>query len=121
MPGSPDCFRQDYQYPSLNFLNWTVPVAEDWLAKKHITNPNPFHWSDFQHQNEKAKEIFRASGIDFVVMDAYKVNILRPDGHSAFDGKRDCLHGCLGSKIDVYSQLLLHIIKLHKRGLLPTR
>jgi len=111
VPGHPFCKSRAYEYPGLNFLNWTLPYAEKWLDAKHP----PHHWADFGHQNEIVLEIFRASGIDFVVMDAYRINILRPDGHV---GGNDCLHSCLGSKTDVYSQLLLHIIKLHKQGLL---
>ena len=109
VPGHPSCSSQKYEYP--NFLNWTLPYAEKIL----VENRPPFHWKEFGHQNKNALEIFQASGIDFMVMDAYKLNILRPDGHLIFGGKRDCLHSCLGSKIDVYSQLLLHIIKLHKQ------
>jgi len=118
VPGHRDCNLKDsrYEYPAFDFLNWTFPLAEQWI----VEHPTIFHWDDFKRQNTMAIEILRTAGVDFVVLDAYRVNILRPDGHSYLNGNVDCLHNCLGSKVDVQAQLLLHIIKLHKAGMLSS-
>jgi len=115
VPGHPGCEGNRHMYPKVNFTHWTVPFAEEWLFQRGYNET--YHWDNFQHQNMIALDVLQKSGIDFVVMDLYRINILRPDGHASV-GKNDCLHNCLGSKTDVQSQLLLHIIKLHKHGLL---
>jgi hypothetical protein len=51
------------------------------------------------------------------VFDAYPIGIRRPDGHCAayLDKNTDCLHGCLGSRIDVWSQAILHFIQMRQQ------
>ena len=48
----------------------------------------------------------------FDIIDAYDINILRPDEHRAHQG--DCLHNCYPGKMDVYNQLLLHFLKMRR-------
>ena len=55
-----------------------------------------------KHQNQLMLDAFSKSGLTYQVIDAYDINILRPDQHT------DCLHSCYPGKMDVYSQLLLH-------------
>ena len=64
-----------------------------------------FHWWDMKHQNQLMLDAFSKSGLTYQVIDAYDINILRPDQH------RDCLHSCYLGKIDVYNQLMLHFLK----------
>ena len=48
----------------------------------------------------------------FDIIDAYDLNVLRPDEHRAHQG--DCLHNCYPGKMDVYNQLLLHFLKMRR-------
>lgn len=70
-------------------------------------------WADFQHQNELVLEELAKSGVPHQVIDAYYLNIRRPDEH--LDGPRDCLHSCYpSSKLDVYSRLMLHYLRMDR-------
>lgn len=70
-------------------------------------------WADFQHQNELVLEELAKSGIPYRVIDAYYLNILRPDEH--LNGPRDCLHSCYpSSKLDVFSRLMLHYLRIDR-------
>ena len=71
-------------------------------------------WPLFQHQNELVENALTKSNIDYEMLDAYNINIFRPDGHRV--GFDDCLHNCLNSKLDVYSQILLHILQRRNWG-----
>jgi hypothetical protein len=66
-----------------------------------------FHWWDMKHQNNLMLDAFSKSGLAYEVIDAYGINILRPDLHRP----GDCLHSCYPGKMDVYNQLLLHFLK----------
>ena len=68
-----------------------------------------YHWYDFQHQNLLMVDHLKRAGLDFEVIDAYYINILRPDEHRVQSG--DCLHNCYPGKMDVYNQLLLHYLR----------
>lgn len=54
----------------------------------------------------------RSSENTFDIIDAYYLNVLRPDEHRAHQG--DCLHNCYPGKMDLYSQLLLHFLKMQR-------
>ena len=45
-------------------------------------------------------------------MDAYYLNVLRPDEHRAH--QKDCLHNCYPGKMDVYNRLLLHYVRMRR-------
>ena len=68
-------------------------------------------WTKFNHQNELIINALNESGLIFDVLDAYAINMLRPDSHT------DCLHSCLGSKQDVYSQAILHLMRLRQQNM----
>jgi hypothetical protein len=103
VPGHPGC--RNRQEPVNDFAKMEQLVANNKKSKK-------FFWDKFQHQNELIIQALKESGVNFSLLDAYHINILRPDGH-VLGAKTDCLHSCLGSKIDVYSQILMHLIKVH--------
>jgi GDSL/SGNH-like Acyl-Esterase family found in Pmr5 and Cas1p len=72
-----------------------------------------YHWYDFQHQNELILELFNKAELsNFQVLDAYYLNVLRPDEHRAHQG--DCLHNCFPGKMDVYNRLLLHYLQMQR-------
>ena len=70
--------------------------------------------NDYQRQNNLILEILRQGlGDDgFEILDAYYLNVLRPDEHRAHQG--DCLHNCYPGKMDVYNQLLLHYLRAQR-------
>ena len=103
VPGHPGC------------QNETQPVTNR-SAMEHLIDTDPrsiaYNWPLFRHQNKLIEDALSNSNIEFEMLDAYHLNVLRPDGHRiAFD---DCLHSCLNSNLDVYAQILLHI--LQRRG-----
>lgn len=67
-----------------------------------------FNWNSFHRQNLLIEEAFSRAAVDYEMLDAYHINILRPDEHREAG---DCLHSCLGSKLDVYAQVLMHILR----------
>jgi GDSL/SGNH-like Acyl-Esterase family found in Pmr5 and Cas1p len=72
-----------------------------------------YHWHDFQHQNELILKLLRQAELsNFQVLDAYHLNVLRPDEHRAHQG--DCLHNCFPGKMDVYNRLLLHYLQMQR-------
>jgi hypothetical protein len=104
VPGHPECNR--FHEPATNLQ----------LMEHHVTNMSLYteqmlrwHWYDFQHQNRLVVESFSESSLDWDLLDAYSLNVLRPDEH--LDG--DCLHNCQpGSKTLVLNRILLHLMKL---------
>lgn len=75
-----------------------------------------YHWQDFSRQNELVLQLLQgysiATGLRYEVIDAYALNVLRPDGHRWHQD--DCLHNCYPGKMDVYNQLLLHFLKMQR-------
>lgn len=102
--------------------NYTTPVYDladmEELVEDKSRYDNAtidFHWYDFQHQTQLIlQEFFAANLTSFQVLDAYHLNMLRPDEHRAHQG--DCLHSCFPGKMDVYNQLLLHFIRMQRSG-----
>ena len=80
IPGHPNC--TDFKRPS-NSLSEMEALVQTGAAIKG------YNWEKFKDQNAIAVKMLIDAGLDFDVMDAYKVNILRPDGHA---GPKDCLH-----------------------------
>ena len=57
-------------------------------------------------------ETFEKSNLSYSAIDAYKINIRRPDLHnSRSDGFFYCLHSCIPGKSDIYNRLLLHFLR----------
>jgi hypothetical protein len=79
IPGHPNC--TDFKRPS-NSLSEMEALVQTGAIKG-------YNWEKFKDQNAIAVKMLIDAGLDVDVMDAYKVNILRPDGHA---GPRDCLH-----------------------------
>jgi hypothetical protein len=102
VPGHPGC-RGRFEKPVNNLI----------MMENLVASQPEHHWEKFQHQNELIIQALKESQVNFSILDAYHINILRPDGHVVGGEKNDCLHSCMGSKIDVYSQILMHLIKVH--------
>ena len=104
VPGHPNCG------------NYTKPVKDKSYMEAIIGNLNNYddhrllyHWYDFQHQNLLAERELQSRKIRHRILDAYHLNVLRPDEHRSH--QNDCLHSCYPGKMDVYSRLLLHYLR----------
>jgi hypothetical protein len=72
-----------------------------------------YHWYDFEHQNQIILRMLQEAtssnnGLNYSVIPAYHMNMRRPDLHRTH--QQDCLHNCYPGKMDVYSQMLLHLM-----------
>jgi hypothetical protein len=110
VPGHPLCDKVNFTEPINN-----VQEMETWIANRSNYDDRTmhYHWYDYQHQNELVIDtLYRGLGNDFDVLDAYNLNIRRPDEHRS--GQGDCLHNCYPGKMDVYNQLMLHFLKTRR-------
>jgi hypothetical protein len=106
VPGHPLCDRVNFTKPSNNLLE-----MEAWISNRsnYDNHTIGYHWYDYKHQNELILNMLEHSlKFNYDVIDAYNINILRPDEHRAHQS--DCLHNCYPGKMDVYSRLLLHFL-----------
>lgn len=94
-----------------------LATAEAYVQRRsnYDTKTLAHHWYDFKRQNHLVEELVneffsqqKASKM-MMILDAYYLNILRPDDHRAH--QNDCLHNCYPGKMDVYSRWLLHAIQ----------
>jgi GDSL/SGNH-like Acyl-Esterase family found in Pmr5 and Cas1p len=112
VPGHPMC--EDYSAP-VNNITIMESLVESRLSYTNETIWN-YHWQDFKHQNKLVLDTFQAysaiTGLQYDVIDAYEINILRPDRHRWH--QNDCLHSCYPGKMDVYNQLLLHFLSMSR-------
>ena len=99
--------------------NFTQPVNDMANMEQHVANLTlysplqiTYNWHHFQRQNLLVLDELDRSGLHYHVLDAYHLNIRRPDGHRSRDG--DCLHSCYPGKMDVYSTVLLHLLRIHR-------
>jgi hypothetical protein len=92
------------------------PVNDIAAMEAHVANLSlydansvRYHWYDFRRQNllAEAELDSRHANLPHRVLDGYRINLLRPDGHL----RTDCLHSCYPGKMDVYPQLLLHYLR----------
>ena len=104
VPGHPGCEANSKPINNLTEMEATVNDLKNY---DNVTIH--YHWYDFQHQNLLMVDHLKRAGLDFEVIDAYHINILRPDEHRVQSG--DCLHNCYPGKMDVYNQLLLHYLR----------
>lgn len=113
VPGHVDC------------QSFSQPVNDLEAMEKYVANhPTPYQWHQFQQQNQLVLQELSASRLQYVILDAYYLNILRPDGHRMQkdiqhqNGTReiidDCLHNCFPGSMDIYSQLLLHYLRIYR-------
>ena len=106
VPGHPQC--PSYTEPAANSTDLERLIDDHGVSRR-------YHWHEFQRQNLLVEQVLSESGVDYEMLDAYHLNILRPDMHRV--STYDCLHSCLDSKLDVYSQVLLHILrKFHREA-----
>jgi GDSL/SGNH-like Acyl-Esterase family found in Pmr5 and Cas1p len=110
VPGHPQCW------------NDTSPASDKAAIEARVANLSlydgakiNYHWYDFQHQNLLAEAELKRRGMRHRVLDAYHLNVLRPDEHRAH--QNDCLHSCYPGKMDVYSRLLLHYLRTDRTAL----
>ena len=127
VPGHVTCGR--FHHPATNVTEMEALVANTSLySPKELT----FQWQQFQHQNQLAEQAFvdvlgtttnttrTFNNIIWDILDAYDVNILRPDEHLV--KHNDCLHSCQpGSKTLVYNTLLLHILRRWRQQVVVER
>lgn len=105
VPGHPRCEQ------------FTEPVndrkaMEAWIANRSNYNERTiqYHWFDYQRQNILVEKVWsEKANFPVRILDAYDLNVLRPDEHRAHQG--DCLHNCYPGKMDVYNQLMLHYLR----------
>ena len=113
VPGHPDC------------VNFTEPVNDFQRMEAFVRSPNSYNnktwkyrwmWYDFQRQNQlvlnELEKFDEQYGLEYQVMDAYYVNLLRPDSHRWHQD--DCLHSCYPGKMDIYSRMLLHLLQMKR-------
>lgn len=113
VPGHPNC------------ANFTEPVNDFQRMEAFVASPNSYDnetwkykwkWYDFQRQNQLVQneldDFSKSNGLPYQVLDAYDINLLRPDGHRWH--QNDCLHNCYPGKVDVYSRLLFHFLLMER-------
>ena len=112
VPGHPDCWK--YKAPVNNRMEMEALVANLSLYSGKLKAR--FNWWNMQEQNTLVLQVLQKSDLLYEIMPAYDLGILRPDDHILVKkhGIHDCLHNCDPGKVDVYNQLLLHIMRLHK-------
>ena len=98
VPGHPNCDQ------------YTQPAESITEMEQMIKNNSDmgYSWDNFQHQNELVLNLLTNSSLEFEIMDAYHINILRPDAHVS---RTDCLHYCLPGD-DIYSFITQHMLQL---------
>jgi hypothetical protein len=123
VPGHPHCDKNNsniFDGPVNDLVAMETMIAN---LSNYDNRTIRYHWYDYQHQNELVLDLLTktlgepgiVNGYDhftFDVLDAYYLNVLRPDEHRAHQG--DCLHNCYPGKMDVYSQLLQHFLTIHR-------
>ncbi|KAL7563937.1 hypothetical protein ACA910_017553 [Epithemia clementina (nom. ined.)] len=130
VPGHPQCAKFDQPVNNLKAMEEWIANLQNYDSERAIN----YHWYDYQSQNElflqelesrfgpprtTAPAMSRNSAagstnvisFSYGILDAYYLNVLRPDEHRAHQG--DCLHNCYPGKMDVISQLLLHYLRMY--------
>lgn len=105
VPGHPHCAQ--FSQPVNNRT-----AMEEWIANRSNYDDHTlqYHWYDYQRQNVMVEKfLLSKANFPVTILDAYDINILRPDEHRAHQG--DCLHNCYPGKMDVYNQLMLHYVR----------
>lgn len=84
VPGHPNCTAYTKPASSVNEMEKIIQ-----------SHDGPYNWHEFSHQNDLVLELFSNQNhstsllLDVWILDAYRINILRPDLHV---GAKDCLH-----------------------------
>ena len=118
VPGHPNCEKNDFKRPVNNIHAMEALINN---RSNYDNRTIEYHWFDYQRQNQMVVDMlsrqqsFSQQALTpffLEIMDAYYLNVLRPDEHRTHQG--DCLHNCYPGKMDVYSQLLLHFLKTQR-------
>ena len=105
VPGHPQC--ETYTAPVNNITEIEAVIANKSLYQGNMMK---FKWWQFKAQNKIMEDLLAQSTLqNYHVMDAYDINIRRPDHHRP---PADCLHNCFPGKTEVYHQLMLHFLKV---------
>jgi hypothetical protein len=108
VPGHPGC--GNFTQP-VNNLSAIEGIISD--LSQYNDRSIKYRWYDYQRQNQLILQEFVAAKLsNFGVIDAYYLNVRRPDEHRAHQS--DCLHSCFPGKMDVYNNLLLHYLKMQR-------
>jgi hypothetical protein len=86
VPGHPRCDKVDFKKPINN-----LQEMEEWIGDHSNYNNHTikYHWYDYQHQNNLVLDLLgRTMEHEYDVLDAYHLNLLRPDEHRAHEN--DC-------------------------------
>ena len=119
VPGHPNCQTNNFTKP-LNDINAMEALIND--LSNYNNRTIKYKWFEYKNQNEMVVDFLTkhpyfsqeaSTNFFFEIMDAYDLNVLRPDEHRAHQG--DCLHNCYPGKMDVYSQLLIHFLKQQRQ------
>ncbi|KAG7341630.1 GDSL/SGNH-like acyl-esterase family protein [Nitzschia inconspicua] len=119
VPGHPQC---NHSATSFSAPVNDIEKMEAMIADLSLYNNRTleYHWFDYQHQNLLVEELLQHELLPpkpdtiisnenvLQILDAYYLNVLRPDEHRAHQG--DCLHNCYPGKMDVYSRMLFHYL-----------
>jgi hypothetical protein len=114
VPGHPKCLGDKEPSHSLEDMEARVENRSNYPGVW-----STFHYWEFKRQNELILELLRQSGLNYSVLPAYEINMLRPDEHAGENAAKpgnnyaaDCLHSCLPGKIGVYNQILAHSLRI---------
>lgn len=115
VPGHPRCWEFTKPSKSIEEMEALVATTESSVYNDSVVHWGAYDWASFKRQNKMFVSLLQLSGLDFDVMPAYEINILRPDNHvllppNTTADKIDCLHSRYPGKMGVYNQLLLHLI-----------
>lgn len=123
VPGHPRCWEFTKPSKSIEEMEELVASATKSSSRNDsmVVSWGAFNWASFKRQNEMFISLLEHSvpGLEFDVMPAYEISILRPDDHVLLPpnktaDKIDCLHSRYPGKIGVYNRLLLHVILMRQ-------
>lgn len=120
VPGHPNC--RAYTKPAMSLAEMEALVQNRSLYPALGRKGHTFNWWEFQHQNQMVVSLLKESGIQFDILPAYEINMLRPDAHHGTfkKGVIDCMHSCEpSSKGAVYNQILLHLQVMQSQATKP--
>ena len=105
-PGTPNCMN--FKRPENNVTRMENLWGYGSTQKEHLhPHLDVYHWKDFHHQNEIASEMLGQSGLEYKIIDGYKIGLTRPDQHVSM---RDCLHHQSPEVPDAYNIVLLYFL-----------
>lgn len=103
VPGHPHCGAYNDPDNEMEEMEDLISNKSNYGSAKELN----FNWFNFKQRNKLMLDMFNVSNLNYSVIDAYEINIRRPDNHKY----PDCLHNCVPGKTDVYNRLLLHSLK----------